>query len=59
MGCGRWAKWGNDFVTTESISRDEKIYAINNERVVETLIEGLANPVGVGFIGGYRKCVGH
>ena len=45
-------EWDNDFVATEPISRDGMIYAINNQGVVETLVEGLANPVGVGFIGG-------
>ncbi len=45
-------EWDNDVEATEPISRDGRIYRIAAGARLEIVAEGLANPVGVGFIGG-------
>jgi hypothetical protein len=44
-------EWNNDTVATEPVSRDGHIYRVMEDGSVESLVEGLANPVGVGFLG--------
>lgn len=44
-------EWHNDTVATEPIERDGRVYRVMEDGSLETLISGLANPVGVGFVG--------
>lgn len=44
-------EWHNDVEATEPIGRDGHLYRVNEDGTLETLIAGLANPVGVGFVG--------
>lgn len=45
-------QWNNDVEATESISRDGLLYRVMAAGKLEVVASGLANPVGVGFIGG-------
>lgn len=45
-------EWDNDVEATEPITRDGRIYRVTTGAKLEAAISGLANPVGVGFVGG-------
>ncbi len=45
-------EWHNDVEATEAIGRDGKLYRVTAAGKLETAVSGLANPVGVGFLGG-------
>ena len=44
-------EWNNDVEATEPISRDGVLYRVSAAGKLETVASGLANPVGVGFMG--------
>jgi hypothetical protein len=44
-------EWHNDTVATEPVGRDGRVYSVKQDGSLEILISGLANPVGVGFVG--------
>lgn len=44
-------EWDNDVEATEPIPRDGRIYRIAAGGKLESVVSGLANPVGVGFLG--------
>lgn len=45
-------EWNNDTEATEAIAGDGKVYRVDGEGRLQVVVEGLANPVGLGFLGG-------
>ena len=45
-------EWNNDVEATEPISRDGMLYRVTTAGKLEIVASGLANPVGLGFMGG-------
>jgi len=45
-------EWNNDVEATEPISRDGLLYRVTTAGKLEIVASGLANPVGLGFMGG-------
>jgi len=45
-------EWHNDVEATEPVGRDGRLYRVSATGTLETVASGLANPVGVGFVGG-------
>lgn len=45
-------EWNNDTEATEAIARDGKVYRVDAAGRLHEAVSGLANPVGLGFLGG-------
>lgn len=45
-------EWNNDTEATEAIARDGKVYRVDAQGRLHEAVSGLANPVGLGFLGG-------